>query len=211
MTDLVIEPREGAPRRLIVLLHGVGSCAADLAPIARFLAEAAPDARVLVPDGFQPFDGGGSGRQWFSVAGVTPANRAARVDAALPPLLDWIEARRQEAGVPPAAVALFGFSQGSIMGLAAAARGAALGAVVAVAGRLVDPVVSASASSPRLLLLHGLADGVIPAAEGQEAAERLAAAGYDVTFRTEPGHGHGVSPDQARQAAAWLTKALVPA
>lgn len=211
MTDLVIEPRDGAPRRMLILLHGVGSCAADLATVARFLAEAAPDARVLVPNGFQPFDGGGSGRQWFSVTGVTPANRAARVDAALPPLLDWIEARRLEAGVELSAVALFGFSQGSIMGLAAAARGAALGLVVAVAGRLVDPVFAASTASPRLLLLHGLADGVIPAAEGQLAAERLAAAGFDVEFRTEPGHGHGVSPDQARQAAEWLGRVVAPA
>lgn len=206
MTDLVIQPRSGAPRRLLILLHGVGSNAADLAPVARFLANALPDARVLVPDGFQPFDGGGSGRQWFSVSGVTPANRAARVDAALPPLLDWIEARRQEAGVEPEAVALFGFSQGSIMALAAAARGAALGAVVAVAGRLVDPLVPASAASPKLLLLHGLSDGVIPSTEGRLAADRLTAAGFEVDFRTEPGHGHGVSPDQARQAAQWLAR-----
>jgi phospholipase/carboxylesterase len=204
MNDLVFEPRDGAPRRLIVLLHGVGSCARDLAPIGRMLGEALPEARVLVPDGFQPFDGGGTGRQWFSVSGVTPANRTARVDAVLPGLLDWIEACRIEAGVAPEAVSLFGFSQGSIMALAALARGAAFGSVVAVAGRLVDPVIEASAVSPRLLMLHGLADPVIPAAEGQDAARRLTEAGYTVQFRTEPGHGHGVSPTQIRDAAAWI-------
>lgn len=208
MTDLVIQPRDGAPRRLIVLLHGVGSCARDLEPIARRLAETLPEARVLVPDGFQPFDGGGTGRQWFSVSGVTPANRAARVDAALPGLLDWIEARRVEAGVETGKVSLFGFSQGSIMALAASARGATFGSVVAVAGRLVDPVLEATAASPGVLLLHGLADPVIPAAEGQDAALRLAEAGYTVAFRTEPAHGHGVSPTQVRDAAEWFAKGV---
>ncbi|CAN5412280.1 esterase [soil metagenome] len=204
MTDLVFQAREGAPRRLIVLLHGVGSCARDMAPIAQTLGDALPDALLLVPDGFQPFDGGGTGRQWFSVSGVTPANRGARIDAVLPGLLDWIEARRVEADVEPGAVSLFGFSQGSIMALAASARGAAFGAVVAVAGRLVDPVLAATPDSPRLLLLHGLADPVIPAVEGADAARRLTDAGYAVEFRTETGHGHGVSPTQVRDAAAWF-------
>jgi phospholipase/carboxylesterase len=211
MTDLIFQARDGAPRRLIVLLHGVGSCAADIAPIARMLGDRVPDARLLVPDGFQPFDGGGSGRQWFSVTGVTPVNRSARVDAVLPDLLNWIEARRLEADVEADAVSLFGFSQGSIMALAASARGAAFGSVVAVAGRLVDPVIPATPDSPRLLLLHGLADPVIPAAEGADAARRLSDAGYTVEFRTEPGHGHGVSPTQVRAAAEWFGAGSNPA
>lgn len=208
MTDLVFQTRQDeAPRRLVVLLHGVGSCAADLAPVGRLLADRLPETRVLVPDGFQPFDGGGSGRQWFSVSGVTPVNRAARVDAALPPLLDWIETRRIEAGVAAGDVALLGFSQGAIMSLAAAARGAALGAVVAFAGRLVDPVLAATEASPRLLLLHGSDDRVIPAVEGRDAANRLSAAGFRGEFRLQPGHGHGISPEQAVQAADWLATA----
>jgi phospholipase/carboxylesterase len=214
MTDLVFQTPDAAPDRLVIVLHGVGSSAADMAPIGRMLAAGLPGARVVVAEGFQPFDGasegGGAGRQWFSVMGVTPANRSARVDAALPPLLDWIEARRIEAGVPAEAVSLFGFSQGSIMSLAAAARGLVLGSLVAVAGRLVDPVLKAGAGAPRVLVLHGDNDPVIPVAEGLEAAARLAAAGFDVSTRVTPG-AHGVSPDQVDAAIAFIGHTKTPA
>ncbi|WP_395944888.1 dienelactone hydrolase family protein [Brevundimonas sp.] len=208
MTDLVFQADAAPPRRLIVLLHGVGSSARDMAGIGEGLAQAVPGARVLVPDGFDPFDGGGAGRQWFSVRGVTPQNRTARIDSVLPRLLDWIEARRGEAGLSPEAVGLFGFSQGAILSLAAAAQGYAAGAVVAAAGRLAVPVVPPTPASPGLLLLHGQADGVIPAAEGEDAARHLAEAGYGVQIRTEPGLGHGVSPTQIRDAAAWFDATL---
>lgn len=210
MTDLVFQTTDTPPDRLVLVLHGVGSSAADMAPIGRMLAAGLPGARVVVGDGFQPFDGGGSGRQWFSVVGVTPANRTARVDAALPPLLDWVEARRVEAGVAPEAVSLFGFSQGSIMSLAAAARGLAFGSLIAVAGRLVDPVRTAGVAAPRVLVLHGDRDPVIPAAEGLEAAARLTAVGFNVTTRVSPG-AHGIAPDQVEAAIAFIAQTKTPA
>jgi phospholipase/carboxylesterase len=205
MTDLIFQQGDAAPKRLIIMLHGVGSSANDMAPLGQALSASLPDARVLIPDGFDPFDQGGAGRQWFSVRGVTPANRTQRVDEALPRLLDWIETQRLDAGVAPEAVGLFGFSQGAILALAAAARGAPLGSVVAVAGRLVDPVNPALAGSPRLLLLHGKSDGVIPIHEGEAAAQRLVDAGYLVRFEQQDGQGHGVSAAQIATAVRWFS------
>jgi phospholipase/carboxylesterase len=204
MTDLIFQQGDAAPKRLIIMLHGVGSSANDLAPLGQAISASLSDARVLIPDGFDPFDQGGAGRQWFSVRGVTPANRTQRVDEALPRLLDWIEQERLDAGVAPEAVGLFGFSQGAILALAAAARGAHLGAVVAAAGRLVDPVRPASAKSPRMLLLHGTSDAVIPIHEGADAARRLVDAGYAVRFEQQDGQGHGVSAPQIAAAARWF-------
>ena len=139
MTDLVFQQGDTAPRQLIVMLHGVGSSARDMAPLGQALAEGLAEVRVVVADGFDPFDLGGNGRQWFSVRGVTPENRAGRVASAMPRLLDRIEALRLEAGLDPASVGLFGFSQGAIMALAAAAGGYAVGRVVSAAGRLAAP------------------------------------------------------------------------
>ena len=204
MTDLIFQQGDAAPKRLIIMLHGVGSSANDMAPLGQALSASLPDARVLIPDGFDPFDQGGAGRQWFSVSGVTPVNRTQRVDEALPRLLDWIEKQRLDAGVAPEAVGLFGFSQGAILALAAAARGSHLGAAVAVAGRLVDPVQPASADSPSLLLLHGTSDGVIPVHEGADAARRLEDAGYVIRFEQQEGQGHGVNAPQIAAAARWF-------
>ena len=73
-------------RQLFILLHGVGGTPDSLLPLAEAVRAAFPTAAVLIPEGFEPFDGGGAGRQWFSVRGVTEENRPARVAAALPAL-----------------------------------------------------------------------------------------------------------------------------
>ena len=57
-------------RQLFILLHRVGGTPDSLLPLAEAVRAAFP-AAVLIPEGFEPFDGGGAGRQWFSVRGVT--------------------------------------------------------------------------------------------------------------------------------------------
>ena len=135
---------------------------------------------------------------------MTPENRADRVADALPRLIARIEEERLKAGLIPDRVGLFGFSQGAIMAVAAAARGYALGSVVAAAGRLAASVEPATPVSPRVLLLHGSADSVIPIEEGRDAAQRLEAAGYRATFDAQPSQGHGVNSAQIEAAANWF-------
>ena len=56
---------------LVIFLHGVGARGSDLAPLGQIWAEALPRTDFAAPDGPEPFTGGGAGRQWFSIAGVT--------------------------------------------------------------------------------------------------------------------------------------------
>jgi len=58
-------------KQLFILLHGVGATPSDLLPLTNKLRAAYPNAAYLLPQGTSPFDGGGSGRQWFSISGVT--------------------------------------------------------------------------------------------------------------------------------------------
>lgn len=64
---------------LVVFLHGVGSSGAMFAALAEQWAEQKPGLTLVAPDAPFAFDRGGPGRQWFSVSGVTPANRAGRI------------------------------------------------------------------------------------------------------------------------------------
>jgi len=110
-------PASGRPEQLMLLLHGWGASAADMAPLALALRAALPQAALLAPQGFEPVDSGLAGRQWFSLDGVTEDTRPARVAAVLPRLADWVRAAQQASGVGPAATALVGFSQGAILAL----------------------------------------------------------------------------------------------
>ena len=67
---------------LVILLHGVGATGADLAATGDALLDFLPDAVFASPDAPNPFDGGGVGRQWFSVLGINAFNRAQRVERA---------------------------------------------------------------------------------------------------------------------------------
>lgn len=196
----------GGPQQLLVLLHGVGSDAANLAQLASILRMQFPQAAVLIPNGFEPFDMAPVGRQWFSVHGVTEANRPERVEAALPRLIDWVHAAQRRLQVGTAATALIGFSQGGIMALEAVAREDGLaGRVLAFSGRYA----SLPAQAPQLTtihLLHGRADAVMPVGLAQAAFEHLAELpGGDVTLDIAEEVGHELHPALVEQALHRLT------
>jgi phospholipase/carboxylesterase len=201
---LVHTPPAGVPsQRLILLFHGVGADAQGLVPLGRMLAAAFPDATVAsVP---APFVSDlGSGRQWFSVAGVTEANRIDRVAEAMPLFVRTVQAVQAAHGVAPMQTVLVGFSQGAIMALEAARAGHALaGRIVALAGRFAQPP-QAVPPGVAFHLLHGTQDPVIPVGLAQQAAHTLRALGAPVTLDVLAGTGHGITQPMADGLVARL-------
>jgi phospholipase/carboxylesterase len=107
-----------ATHSLVILLHGVGSNGADLLQLADSWRSELPETQFAAPDAPFPSDFG-TGRQWFSVTGVTAANRAGRVLAAREAfnrtLTEIVSAHGL--GDRLERVVLVGFSQGSMMAL----------------------------------------------------------------------------------------------
>jgi phospholipase/carboxylesterase len=196
------------PDFLVVLLHGVGSSGADLAPLGAALSRFLPDTQFVSPDAPDP-SAYGAGYQWFSVVGVTPENRPERIVAARSGFDAVIEAAIVDNGFADRRerVALIGFSQGSIMALDALATGRQSPlAVVAFAGRLATPDPLAPPINAHALLIHGDSDAVIPAAETRSAAERLTAAGVTVETDIVPGIGHTIAPQSIQVAGRYLAR-----
>lgn len=211
---LRLPPASGVARRLVILLHGVGSSGADLMPLAQAWRGALPGTVFVAPDAPQPFDMG-SGHQWFSIAGVTEENRPARVAAALPSLVASIEAERRRAGVAPADVALVGFSQGSIMALHLAMTDPGrCGAVIAFAGRIAAPVVApavapdGSGRRPPVLMIGGAADSIMPPAVVQAAAAHFRSAGFAVEEHLLRGVPHTITAAGAQLGLDFLQRVL---
>jgi predicted esterase len=71
----------GAPRQIVVLLHGVGADGQDLIGLAPMLAERLPHALFVAPDAPQPCDMAPYGRQWFSLQDRRPAAMLVHGDA----------------------------------------------------------------------------------------------------------------------------------
>jgi phospholipase/carboxylesterase len=193
-TDLEWLPFDGHVEQLLILLHGVGADPVDFDPLARLLRAQFPRSAVLAPAGFEPFDQGPTGRQWFSVQGVDDISRVTRVAAVMPRLVDWIKAAQRRFGVGPAATALVGFSQGSILALeAVAVEDGLAGRVLAFSGRYAQLPARAPALTT-IHLLHGAADPVMPAHLAREALEHLGALRGDATLDLADDVGHELHP-----------------
>jgi phospholipase/carboxylesterase len=192
-------------RRLLIVLHGVGARGSSVAWMADHLGLPAGVA-VEAPDAPFPFDAApqGPARQWFSVAGVTAANRPARVqaaraafDAVIAPLV----ARHGLTGQNDR-VALAGFSQGAIMGLDAVVSGRwPVGLLLAFSGRLATPAPALPLETP-VLIAHGSADPVIPVSEA--GAAHAALAGSELVV--EQGLGHAPGPLGMARARAMVAR-----
>jgi phospholipase/carboxylesterase len=189
-------------RPLIVALHGVGSSGSDMATA---LVPLGSVADVIALNGTDAFDGGqGRGRQWFSIAGVTEANRPMRVAEALPALLGRLNQLADQHGVARNDLVLLGFSQGAIMTLAMIAQGLHPGRGIAVAGRLAAPVL-VTGDPATLLVVHDRADQVMPLALSDDIVAKLAAAGHHVDLVYTEGIGHGIGAATIKAITSWLT------
>lgn len=193
-------------KKIVILLHGVGSSGEDLQPLANSWAEMIPDTVFISPNAPLRFDQG-FGYQWFSVSGVTVENRSQRVEAAREDFDASISRIIEENAIDPSIdkVIFVGFSQGSIMALDALVSGRyPLAAVVAYSGRLASVEPFIPTKEARALLIHGKFDEVIPWTESQAAEKRLKALGIDVQLSLEESTPHTISSAGARTAARFI-------
>jgi phospholipase/carboxylesterase len=193
-SQIELPPASGTAEQLFVLLHGVGGTPESMLPVAHALQRVFPQAAIVAPQGFDPFDAGGEGRQWFSIKGIDEASRPARVAAVLPRLIDFVRQQQDRWKAFPMATALVGFSQGAIVSLEAIAKEDGLGGrVLAFSGRYA----ALPGHAPRyttIHLFHGDQDEVIPVAHAKAALEHLAALNGDVTLDIAHGVGHVLHP-----------------
>lgn len=201
--DLVVHRPEGAADELVLMFHGVGADADDLAPLGRALAGARPRAWIVSVRAPLACDLG-SGRQWFSVRDVTEADRPARVAAVMPVFVDTVRHWQSVTGLEAAATTLIGFSQGGILALQSTTGDAPLSSrVFALATRFAQTPERASARTA-IHLMHGDADPVMPVQRAVQAEAALRALGATVTLDRFPGLGHGIDARVLqRMLARW--------
>ena len=209
-----IEPRSGTARRLVVFLHGYGADGNDLIEIGRAWQNLLPDGAFVSPHAPRPCGQAPVGREWFPLTFRDPNERWTGVNAAAPALDGFLDAELQRRRLPPSALALVGFSQGTMMALHVGLRRAVPpAAIVGYSGMLVvpeavnpDTFAADIRGKPPVLLVHGDQDELIPVQALMEAAQGLASLEVPVEWHISPGIGHGIDQEGLRQGGEFLAR-----
>jgi phospholipase/carboxylesterase len=201
----------GAPRTLVLLLHGLGADGFDLIDLAPSWGKAVPEALFLAPHAPEPCDLAPYGRQWFSLADRTPARVLAGVRVAAEALERRIAAELARLGLGGGDLAIMGFSQGAMTGLfTGLRRTVAPACLLGFSGALPGEEVLAAeiAARPPVLLVHGEADEVVPPARSRAAESALRAAGVAVEAVYRPELEHGIDEVGISEGALMLQRHL---
>ena len=209
-----LAPRSGTAKQLVVFLHGYGADGNDLIEIGRAWAGLLPDAAFVSPHAPRPCGQAPSGREWFPLTMRDPGERWRGVTMAAPGLQTFLDAELARASLPPSALALVGFSQGTMIALHVGLRRAVMpAAIVGYSGLLAlpdnaDPATVAAEikSRPPVLLVHGDQDPLIPIDALFHAAQGLAALEVPVEWHISAGVGHGIDQEGLRHGGEFLAR-----
>jgi phospholipase/carboxylesterase len=203
----------GAPKQLVVMLHGVGADGNDLINLAPYYQSVLPAAYVISPHAPFPFDMAPFGYMWFSIGDMNLETRLNGVRVAAPRLDAFLDAELARHELTDADLLLMGFSQGAMMALHVGLRRARPPAgIIAHSGMLVvDHRFAAEIRGrPPVLLTHGANDEVLPPACLPAAEAVLKMAGVPVESHLIPNLGHGIDETTLRLDLTFL-RARFPA
>ena len=194
----------------VIWLHGLGADAHDFEPIVpmlnlnrtlRFVFPNAPLRSVTI-------NGGEEMRAWYDIDFRAPLGGQRDIEESVTQVTELVE-RERAAGTPPERIVLAGFSQGGVIALELGLRfNNRLAGILALSTyvhdheHLAERVSFASIDVP-ILMLHGLADPMIPMTRAVTAREALLGLNYRVEWR-QYAMGHQVCPEEITDIGDWL-------
>lgn len=207
-----LDPASGEkPKQLVIFCHGYGADGNDLIDLGRMWQTVLPDAAFVSPHAPDPCAMSPMGRQWFPITRLDPDEYWDGCQVAGPVLDHFITQECARFELPAKAVALVGFSQGTMMALHTGLRRAdQLAAIVGYSGALAGPVHLSEEikSKPPVLLVHGSHDDVVPVQALPIAVECLERLDVPVTSQVCDGLGHGIDQTGLQLGAGFLRQAL---
>ncbi|MCZ6886532.1 MAG: hydrolase [Rickettsia endosymbiont of Ixodes persulcatus] len=161
------------PKKLVVLLHGVGSDGNDLIGLVPYIKNDLPDCHFISPHGIQPYDMAPYGRQWFSLQDRSPHIIARLIASNIKLLEDIIKQKQEELNLTNKDTIIIGFSQGTMVGLyLTLIQQEPFFCTIGFSGVLIPPTEVNNKLTP-ICLIHGELDDVVSVSEMYNASNYL--------------------------------------
>ena len=189
---------------LVIVLHGRGADANDLADLAPYLGR---DYRFVFPNAprpFEPYPGMFAGFTWFD---GWPAKQESLVESrnVLLQFVDEIVARYP---TPPGKIVLSGFSQGGLMSIDVGFRTEQqLAGIVAMSGAIYEQDLPPFEKKIPVILVHGTEDDVIPVLVAHRTRRILEQHGVNLEYYEFP-MGHQVTLESLAVVSEFIRRCL---
>jgi len=197
---------------LIVLLHGIGADAFDLIPLAKYWSAIIKKTKFYSLHAPYPYNLAPSGRQWFNLEDRDQTRILKEIELIKPIILTFLKKKLKEHNLDYKDLILVGFSQGTMVALNLALTikeevkgilGYSGGIILTKSGKIEIN------SKPKVCLVHGKEDEVVPKKMMEATEIVLKDSNIDVNTHLIENLGHSIDQEGLEIGQNFLVKHLL--
>ena len=200
------------PRQAIILCHGYGGDGKDISTLAINWQRFLPDAIFLCPNAPEVCSVSPQGYQWFDLTiekEEVILEKSLIAEEKLNTFLDQVSDNFQ---LEPNNLALVGFSQGCMMSIQVGLkRKKQINCLIGYSGKVINQKHLANNinSKPKIFLMHGENDTIVPPTHLLEAKEYLKKCGINAKTKLFKNCEHKISVEGSSLGLGFLKKNLL--
>tara|TARA_Y100000590_G_scaffold406290_1_gene495339 strand:+ start:826 stop:1482 length:657 start_codon:yes stop_codon:yes gene_type:complete len=200
------------PKQAIILCHGYGGDGKDISTLAINWQRFLPDAIFLCPNAPEVCVDNPQGYQWFDLRTEEEEiilEKSLKAEEKLSTFLDQVS---ESVKINPDKLALIGFSQGTMIGLQVGLkRKEKINCLIGYSGKIINQkhLSENIKSKPKIFLMHGENDTIVPAAHLLDAKEYLKQHGVNVKTKIFKNCDHRIPVEGTSLGLSFLKKNLL--
>ena len=206
----IIEPKSKTIKKIVLFLHGYGADGSDLINIANEWIDILPDTAFYSPNAPFICDVNPTGFQWFKLLERNEVELKEGLNECVPYLDKFINHILEENKLEISDLAVFGFSQGTILALYhLLKRKKSCAGIIGCSGILYQDKEQKNYNSDiPIFLYHGKKDLVIDFESSLKAKEKLDSQGFKVDCFIQEGLEHGIDRKGIQMGQRFLKDVL---
>ena len=200
------------PNSLVILLHGIGADAFDLIPLAKHWSLTLKKTKFYSLQAPYPYRFAESGRQWFDLEDRDQTRILKEIELVKPMIITLLKKKLKKYNLQYKDLILVGFSQGTMVALnlaltikeeLRAVLGYSGGVILTKSGKIEIN------SKPKICLIHGKEDEVVPKKMMESTEIVLKDSAIDINTHLIENLGHSINEEGLEIGQNFLVKYLL--
>ena len=166
LNTIILEPLiKGKAKNAVILCHGYGGDGKDISILANYWRAHLPDTIFICPDAPEKCAASPTGFQWFDLVDQTPEQILSKSLVAENKLNKLIDEVKEKNKLLANQIVIGGFSQGCMISLQTGIkRKDTINSIIGYSGRIIDTdhLGKNIFSKPKIILMHGERDQIVP-------------------------------------------------